>query len=77
MLITPCKGFDVDLEGNLAALLRQDYPDYEVTFVVESDADPACPVIRRVMAGHPQVAARLLVAGVAHHSGQKVHNLAR
>ena len=32
-------------------------------------------VIRRVMAEHPAAAARLLVAGRATESGQKVHNL--
>jgi ceramide glucosyltransferase len=75
MLITPCKGFDVDLEGNLRALLEQDYPDYEVTFVVESESDPACATIRRAMAAHRPLKARLLVAGVTHDTGQKVHNL--
>ena len=75
MVIAPCKGFDVDLEQNLRALVRQDYHDYEVTFVVESADDPACPIIRGVMAEHPRAAARLLVAGRATEGGQKVHNL--
>jgi len=74
-LIAPCKGIDLDLEENLRALFRQDYHDYEVTFVVESADDPACEVIRRMMAEHPAVAARLVVAGRATESGQKVHNL--
>ncbi|KKK47409.1 hypothetical protein LCGC14_3155500, partial [marine sediment metagenome] len=52
-VFAPCKGVDVDLEENLCALLRQDYDDYEVTFIVESADDPACPVIRRLMAEHP------------------------
>ncbi len=74
-VFAPCKGLDVDLEGNLRALMEQDYPDFEVTFIVESAEDPACSVIRRVMADFPQVAARLIVAGPAIESGQKVHNL--
>lgn len=74
-VFAPCKGLDIDLEGNLRALLRQDYDDYEVTFVVEGAGDPAVAVIRRVMAEHPRVATRLVVAGRATHSGQKVHNL--
>jgi len=74
-VFAPCKGIDVDLHGNLSALMRQDYDDYEIVFVVESEEDPACEVIRRVMAEHPQVAARLVVAGRARQCGQKVHNL--
>jgi ceramide glucosyltransferase len=74
-LIVPCKGVDVQLEGNLRALLCQDHGNYEVTFVVETADDAAAEVIRRVMAEHPQSAARLVIAGRAAHSGQKVHNL--
>ena len=74
-VFVPCKGHDVDLAGNLAALLRQDYDDYEVTFVVESADDPACATIRRVIAEHPQVPSRLVEAGCAIDTGQKVHNL--
>lgn len=74
-VFAPCKGLDVDLEGNLQALMQQDYRDFEVTFIVESIDDPACQVIRRIMAGFPHVAARLVVAGQAIETGQKVHNL--
>jgi ceramide glucosyltransferase len=74
-VFAPCKGMDVDLEGNLRALLCQDYPDYEVTFIVESADDPAVEVIRRVAARSGRVDTRLVMAGKASHSGQKVHNL--
>ncbi len=74
-LFAPCKGLDLELEGNLRALLRQDYDDYEVTFIVESADDPAYPAIRRAMADHPAVPSRVVVAGRASDSGQKVHNL--
>ena len=75
LVLSPCKGHDANLEENLRALLTQDYPDYEVTFIVEDAGDPACPVIRRAMAACPQTPARLLVAGQAEGCGQKVHNL--
>jgi ceramide glucosyltransferase len=74
-LFAPCKGLDLDLESNLRALLEQDYDDYEITFVVESTDDPACEPIRRAMASHPWVPARVVVAGRATDTGQKVHNL--
>jgi hypothetical protein len=63
------------LSGNLAALLEQDFPSYELIFVVESRQDPAFPLIERVIQQHPQTSARLLVAGPATTCGQKVHNL--
>jgi ceramide glucosyltransferase len=75
LVLAPCKGCDPNLELNLRALLSQDYPDYEVTFIVEDAEDPACQVIRRAMAACPQTPARMLVAGLAQDCGQKVHNL--
>lgn len=74
-LFAPCKGLDIDLEDNLRALFRQDYDDYELTFIVESADDPAYAAIRRAMADHPWVPACLVVAGRAVDCGQKVHNL--
>lgn len=75
LLVIPCRGCEIGLEEHLAALLQQDYGDYQVRFVVESADDPACAPIRRVMAAHPEVRAELIVAGLATCEGQKVHNL--
>ncbi|MEM7456473.1 MAG: glycosyltransferase family 2 protein, partial [Planctomycetota bacterium] len=75
LLVVPCKGLEHGLRDNLAGLLRQDYPNYEVTFVVEDGRDPAIPIIREVIREHRFVTARLLIAGRADVSGQKVHNL--
>jgi ceramide glucosyltransferase len=74
-LVVACKGVDVDLEGNLRPLFEQDYENYELIFSVESGDDPACPTIRKLMAQYPGFVARLVVAGIANKSGQKVHNL--
>ena len=74
-LFAPCKGLDLELETNLRALLEQDYDNFEITFIVESADDPAYPAIRRAMAAHPWVATRVVIAGKASDSGQKVHNL--
>jgi cellulose synthase/poly-beta-1,6-N-acetylglucosamine synthase-like glycosyltransferase len=75
LVVSPCKGDEPGLEANLRAVLTQDYPDYEVAFVVEDAADTACASIRRAMAACPQTPARLVVAGRADVCGQKVHNL--
>lgn len=75
VVVVPCRGLDISLERNLAMLLRQDYGNYEVRFVVESLDDPACPMIYRVMISHPDVRCSLVVAGHSRCDGQKVHNL--
>jgi ceramide glucosyltransferase len=74
-LLAPCKGVDLGLAENLRPLLEQDYPNYEVVFLVESADDPACDTIRRLMTDRGRVPVRLLVAGKATTTGQKVHNL--
>lgn len=74
-IIVPCKGRDQGLSGNLRALMVQDHGEYDVTFVVESEDDPACPVIREVISAFPLIRSRLVIAGKAQGTGQKVHNL--
>jgi cellulose synthase/poly-beta-1,6-N-acetylglucosamine synthase-like glycosyltransferase len=74
-LVAPCKGLDPDLAANLLALFRQWYPRYELCFVVESESDPAIPVIHNLARENPQVPSRIVIAGLAHDCGQKVHNL--
>ncbi|MGW8257526.1 MAG: glycosyltransferase [Thermoguttaceae bacterium] len=75
LVCAPCKGCDLRLEDNLRAVLEQDYDDYEVAFIVEDEADSACPIIRRAMADHQWLHTRLIVAGRATSGGQKTHNL--
>lgn len=74
-LLAPCKGIEAGLKDNLRPLLEQDYPNYQLTFIVESADDPACEPIRELLAEYRHVAAELLVAGRAVETGQKVHNL--
>ncbi len=76
-IIAPCKGLDEGLCENLAALLEQDYPDYEVVFVVDDERDSAVPVIQKVSAsrrlGGENI--KLVVAPKTTDSSQKVENL--
>lgn len=48
-VIAPCRGLDPELDINLDALLDLDYPEYEIVFVVDDEADPAVEVIRKVI----------------------------
>ena len=47
-IIAPCKGLDEDLEKNLTALCSQDFPAYEIIFVVDDKNDEAVKVIKQV-----------------------------
>ena len=73
-IIAPCKGLDDGLKENLAALLEQDYPEYEVIFVVDDGTDPAVEVIEEVSRKDAKPA-KMIVAPKAVDSSQKVANL--
>ncbi len=72
-VIVPCRGIDPDLERNLDAIFTQDYPDYEIIFVVDSGQDESVEVIEKIIGAHGR--GTLVIAGAASDSGQKVHNL--
>lgn len=77
-IIAPCRGLDDDLETNLTALFRQNFPRYEIVFAVDDTADAAVSVINKVIereADAQTKSAKIIVAGRAVDSSQKVHNL--
>ncbi|MHB8396330.1 MAG: glycosyltransferase family 2 protein [Thermoplasmataceae archaeon] len=45
-VIVPCKGTDLTLRENLESILTQDYGNFRITAVVDSEDDPSYPVIR-------------------------------
>lgn len=72
-IFVPCRGIDIDLQANLEAIFIQDYPNFEVVFVVDDKNDPAVSVIENL--NHKNKDKKLVIAGKARISGQKVHNL--
>jgi ceramide glucosyltransferase len=48
-VIAPCRGLDEGLEGNLSSLFCQDFPRYEILFVVDDEADEAVSVIEKII----------------------------
>lgn len=73
-VIVPCKGLDEGLRENLEAVMVQDYPSYEVVFVVDDVGDKAMRAIEDVSCGRA-VRTKAVVAPLAVESGQKVENL--
>lgn len=74
-VIAPCKGLDPGLEQNLDALSCQEYPQYEIVFVVEDEKDPSTDVIREVIERKSSAHTKLIVAPKATRSSQKIANL--
>ena len=79
-LIIPCKGLGQDLQSNLTRFLTQDYPGYELVFVVASEEDPAhCYLLDRLKTwahNFPEPhATSVVVAGHSEVRGEKVNNL--
>ncbi len=72
-IIIPCRGIDTDLEENLRSLFLQLYERYEIIFVVDDIDDESIPVIQKLIEKGKY--SRLVIAGKAINSGQKVHNL--
>ncbi len=83
VVLIPCKGLDAGFEANVEAFLRQDYPDYQVIFIVAAEDDAAYPKLKArveviaASASGPPSRARLVVAGIAEGRGEKVNNLLR
>ncbi|MGE3180774.1 MAG: glycosyltransferase [Phycisphaerae bacterium] len=71
----PCKGVDAGLQATLHAILRQDYPEYEVICTVEAASDPAVPLIERMLEEAPGSHGRLVFASLAQGCSQKIVNL--
>jgi cellulose synthase/poly-beta-1,6-N-acetylglucosamine synthase-like glycosyltransferase len=69
VVFCPCKGVDVEFEKNVQSILNQDYPNYTVQFIVESDDDAAYALLR-------ELGVDVHIAGRTTSRGQKVHNLA-
>lgn len=72
-IIAPCKGLDEELAENLHALFAQDFPNYEIIFVVDNENDEAVSVISNFKFQAPD--SKLVVARKTQESSQKVENL--
>lgn len=77
-VFVPCRGLEDGLKENISAIFAQEYPAFEIIFVTDCAADPALAVVaeaRRSYMSRDGPLTRVVIAGQATDSGQKVHNL--
>jgi len=75
-ILKPVKGLDEAAFENFVSFCRQDYPDYEILFGLESKEDPAVPVVQRLIQAHPELDIQLVVLESVRAVNQKVGILA-
>lgn len=60
-IVRPLRGVEAFSEEILRASFELDYPKYELIFCVQSDDDPIIPLVNRMIAGHQDRDASLLI----------------
>ncbi len=76
-ILKPVKNADGPFAENIESFYRSDYPNFEVLFAVETENDPAVPVIREVAVRYPHIRTLILVTGTDKPLNPKVDNLAK
>jgi ceramide glucosyltransferase len=82
-VVIPCKGVDAGFAANLNRFLNQDYPDYQIVFVVATAEDFANQNLHERLETRNASGAILnprtsiVVAGISDGRGEKVNNLLR
>jgi ceramide glucosyltransferase len=76
-LLCPVCGIENNIAETLASAFALDYPRYEIVFCVASPGDVVIPLVERLMAAHPGVAARLMIGNDRISDNPKLNNLVK
>ena len=76
-ILRPVCGLESQLEETLTSTFGVDYPAFEILFCVAVPSDPAVPLVQRLIAAHPNVAARLLIGHDKVSGNPKLNNLVK
>ena len=76
-LIRPVCGLERYSRDTLESGFRLAYPAYELIFCVADAGDPVLPLVRRLIADHPQVPARVIVGEERVSDNPKLNNCVR
>jgi ceramide glucosyltransferase len=76
-LVRPVCGMENHVEETLRSAFHLDYPRYEIIFCVATANDDAVPLVRRLIAAHPHVPARLLIGNETISDNPKLNNVCK
>ncbi len=76
-VLRPLCGLENHVEAALQSCFRLEQPRHELIFCVESPADPVIPLVRRLIAAHPDRDGRLLVGADPISANPKLNNVAK
>jgi ceramide glucosyltransferase len=73
-IVRPVCGIDNFVDETLRSSFDLDYPNYEVIFCVAAAKDPVVPLVRELIAAHPQVRSQLLIGDERISTNPKLNN---
>jgi ceramide glucosyltransferase len=76
-LVRPVCGLENHIEDTLRSAFHLDYPRYEIIFCAAAANDSALPLVRRLLAEHAHVPARLLIGNEAISENPKLNNVCK
>ncbi len=76
-LLRPLRGLGHGLEAALESGFRLSYRNIETIFCVEDESDSVVPLVRKLIAGHPEAKARLLVGRDQIGNNPKINNIVK
>ena len=76
-VLRPICGLENFLEETLNTTFLADYPSFELIFCAADPADPALALVKRLIARHPGVAARILTGDDKVSGNPKLNNLVK
>ncbi len=74
-ILKPLHGDEPLLEEALASCCRQDYPEFQIVFGLQSASDPALRVLHRLRQRFPDVQMDVVVDATPHGLNRKIGNL--
>jgi ceramide glucosyltransferase len=74
-IVLPVCGLENHIEDTLRSAFRLDTPRYELIFCAARPEDAALPLLRRMMADHPWIDARLLIGDERISENPKLNNV--
>ena len=74
-ILKPLHGDEPLLEAALTTVCQQNYPQWQIVFGVQSAADPAAGIVRRLQTRFPAADIALVVDATVHGANRKIGNL--